>query len=83
MHLKGLICMQVITKVLLTWSKWNTLAIYILFPVVRQNVEALAGSGLYNRKAHSFIFCQESFHSAVPDTAQKDTTHLESLLKKS
>lgn len=80
MHLKGLICMQEITEVLLTWSKWNTVAIYILFPVVWQNVEAFAGSVLYNRKAHSFIFRQESFHCAVRDMAQKNTRHFESLL---
>lgn len=79
MHLKGLICMQEITKVLLTWSKWNTLAIYILFPVVWQNVEAFAGAVLYNRKVHSFVFCQESFRSAVRDMAQKDTRHFESV----
>lgn len=52
------------------------------FPCSRmwQNVEAFAGSVLYNRKVHSFIFRQESFHCAVRDMAQKDTRHFESLL---
>lgn len=44
-----------------------------------QNVEAFAGAVLYNRKVHSFIFCQESFRSAVRDMAQKDTRHFESV----